>query len=68
MENKKSIEIINIEYYYSMGRYRLSNDDYKQKVTIRLKGSVIKKIEQMGTKQDIIEKAVDEFLDKKGKT
>lgn len=51
-------------YYESMGRSRLDLLDVKERVTIRLKRRDLERIKKEGTYQEIIEKAVQEYLKK----
>lgn len=50
-----------------MGRKRLDFLEVKERVTIRLKRRDLDKIKREGTYQEIIEKAVKEYLNKLSK-
>lgn len=45
-----------------MGRKRKDVLEVKQVVTIRLKGKIVDEILRFGTKQEVIEKAIIEYL------
>lgn len=55
-------------YYESMGRSRFDILDVKERVTVRLRRRDLEKIKKEGTYQEIIEKAVQEYLKKISKS
>lgn len=50
-----------------MGRNRLPEDTVRVKVPLRLPGVTVDKIKQIGPVTKVIEKAVDEYLEKNEK-